>query len=53
MFESAVLVGREALRAFDLDEDEAARVDEHEYRRRDAERPASQSQSGDLHASKE
>jgi glutathione-regulated potassium-efflux system protein KefB len=52
VFESAVQMGREALRGFDLEEDEVARV-EKEYRDRDAERLARQSKSGDLHALKE
>jgi glutathione-regulated potassium-efflux system protein KefB len=51
LFESAVHMGRDALARFVGDE-EAARV-EHEYRRRDFERLASQSETGDLHASKD
>jgi glutathione-regulated potassium-efflux system protein KefB len=52
VFESAVQMGREALGCFDIAEEECARV-EREYRDRDAERFASQSRSGDLHAKKE
>jgi len=52
VFESAVLMGREALRVFDIPEEEVARV-EQEYRQRDSERLVGQSQSGDLHTLKE
>ena len=52
MFESAVVMGREALALFCVDEDEVARVEE-EYRRRDQERLDIQASSGDLHALKE
>ncbi|MDB5697784.1 MAG: sodium:proton exchanger, partial [Alphaproteobacteria bacterium] len=52
VFESAVLMGREALRAFDIPEEEVARV-EQEYRQRDTERLVGQSASGDLHTLKE
>ncbi|HEY6916131.1 MAG TPA: cation:proton antiporter [Allosphingosinicella sp.] len=52
VFESAVLMGRQALLGFGLDEEEVARV-EKEYRDRDAERLERQSKSGDLHALKE
>ncbi|MDT9597859.1 monovalent cation:proton antiporter-2 (CPA2) family protein [Sphingosinicella rhizophila] len=52
VFESAVCMGREALGAFGIDADEAARVEE-DYRRRDIERLERQSQSGDLHALQE
>ena len=51
VFESAVTMGREALKLF-VDEEEAAR-DEAEYRARDAERLAGQSKTGDLHTLKE
>ena len=51
VFESAVAMGREALKLF-VSEEEAARV-EAEYRARDAERLAGQSKSGDLHTLKE
>lgn len=51
LFESAVHMGRDALARFVGDE-EAARV-EQEYRRRDIERLASQSETGDLHASQD
>ena len=44
-------MGRDALARFVGDE-EAARV-EHEYRRRDIELLASQSETGDLHASQD
>jgi glutathione-regulated potassium-efflux system protein KefB len=49
VFESAVLMGREALSAFGFDCSEVDRV-EKEYRDRDRERLESQSRSGDLHA---
>jgi monovalent cation:proton antiporter-2 (CPA2) family protein len=49
VFESAVLMGREALARFSFTEEEIQRV-EAEFRRRDAERLADQSKSGDLHA---
>lgn len=49
VFESAVTMGRDGLRLFDLAEEEVGRV-EHEYRSRDSERLISQSQSGDLHS---
>ncbi|HEV2746254.1 MAG TPA: monovalent cation:proton antiporter-2 (CPA2) family protein [Allosphingosinicella sp.] len=48
LFESAVRMGRDALGAFDVSEQEVARV-ERAYRDRDAERLAGQSESGDLH----
>jgi glutathione-regulated potassium-efflux system protein KefB len=51
VFESAVLMGREALGRFCVSEEEIQRV-ESEFRRRDLERLESQSQSGDLHATK-
>ena len=50
--ESAVLMGREALALFCVDEEEVDRVEE-EYRRRDRERLDIQASSGDLHALKE
>jgi glutathione-regulated potassium-efflux system protein KefB len=49
MFESAVAMGRAALRASGVDAREVERVD-HEYRRRDCERLERQSRTGDLHA---
>jgi glutathione-regulated potassium-efflux system protein KefB len=52
MFESAVLMGREALAQFCVDEEEVNRV-ECEYRARDQERFDSQTASGDLFALKE
>jgi glutathione-regulated potassium-efflux system protein KefB len=52
MFESAVLMGREALAQFCVDEEEVNRV-ECEYRARDQERFDSQAASGDLFALKE
>lgn len=48
VFESAVMMGREALRTFCVPDEEAARV-EREYRRRDGERLRGQARSGDLH----
>ena len=52
VFESAVLMGREALIHFGVEPEEAARVEE-EYRARDLERLAGQTESGDLHVLKE
>jgi glutathione-regulated potassium-efflux system protein KefB len=52
LFESAVVMGRQALSALEIPEEEIARV-EDEYRTRDTERLASQSKSGDLHSLKE
>jgi glutathione-regulated potassium-efflux system protein KefB len=52
VFESATLMGREALTLFLGDEEEARRV-EQEYRDRDRERLHHQTESGDLHAMKE
>jgi hypothetical protein len=52
LFESAVLMGRDALLCFDVDEAEAGRV-EAEYRARDAERLQGQSKTGDLHTLKD
>ncbi len=51
VFESAVLMGREALTRFCVSEEEVQRV-EREFRMRDAERLAAQSKSGDLHDTK-
>jgi glutathione-regulated potassium-efflux system protein KefB len=51
VFESAVLMGRDALSAFAVPEEEVERV-EREFRRRDSERLSAQSSSGDLHATK-
>ena len=48
VFESSVLMGREALRGFSFPEEEVERV-EREFRRRDAVRLEGQSESGDLH----
>jgi len=52
LFESAVLMGREALALFCIDAEEVERV-EREYRRRDEERLDIQASTGDLHALKE
>jgi glutathione-regulated potassium-efflux system protein KefB len=52
VFESAVLMGREALRVFDTDEEDALSI-EREYRERDVARLESQTKAGDLHAAKE
>ncbi|TMJ17764.1 MAG: sodium:proton exchanger [Alphaproteobacteria bacterium] len=52
VFESAVMMGREALSLFCIDGEELARV-EAEYRERDLKRLDSQTASGDLHALKE
>jgi monovalent cation:proton antiporter-2 (CPA2) family protein len=49
LFESAVVMGRAALRASGIDAGEVERV-EREYRSRDCERLELQSASGDLHA---
>jgi hypothetical protein len=51
VFESAVMMGRDALAAFAVPEEEVERV-EREFRRRDSERLSAQSSSGDLHATK-
>jgi glutathione-regulated potassium-efflux system protein KefB len=51
VFESAVLMGREALRCFCVGDEEIERV-EREFRHRDAERLAGQTKAGDLHATK-
>jgi glutathione-regulated potassium-efflux system protein KefB len=52
VYESAVMMGREALGAFGVDAEEAARV-EQDYRARDLERLDSQTASGDLHSMKD
>lgn len=52
VFESAVCMGREALKALGV-EPEAVEQVETEYRQRDTLRLESQSESGDLHASKQ
>lgn len=52
VFESAVVMGREALRRLGVAEREVARV-EREYRVRDSERLERQSATGDLHAGAE
>ena len=49
MFESAITMGRAALRAAGVEGEEVERV-EREYRRRDCERLERQSETGDLHA---
>ena len=49
MFESAITMGRAALRAAGVESEEVERV-EREYRRRDCERLERQSETGDLHA---
>ena len=49
LFESAVVMGKAALRASGIDQQEAERV-EREYRSRDCERLERQSATGDLHA---
>ena len=52
VFESAVLMGREALAAIGVEGEEVDRV-EAQYRRRDRERLELQSKSGDLHVAKD
>jgi glutathione-regulated potassium-efflux system protein KefB len=52
LFESAVLMGREALEIVGIDAAEVDRV-EAEYRRRDLDRLELQSKSGDLHVAKD
>ena len=52
MFESAVAMGRAALKFAGIEATEIERVDQ-EYRRRDCERLERQSESGDLHAGQE
>jgi hypothetical protein len=49
LFEGAIAMGRAALRASGIPNDEIERVD-REYRMRDCERLERQSASGDLHA---
>lgn len=49
VFESAVVMGRSALKALGIADREVVRV-ESEYRRRDTERLQMQSEAGDLHA---
>jgi voltage-gated potassium channel Kch len=51
-FESSVLMGRDALKCFCVSEEEVQRV-EHEFRRRDSERLAGQTRSGDLHSTQD
>jgi monovalent cation:proton antiporter-2 (CPA2) family protein len=52
LFESAVLMGRKALKAVGIDTAEVDHVD-REYRLRDCERLERQSEAGDLHAGEE
>jgi glutathione-regulated potassium-efflux system protein KefB len=52
LFESAVVLGREALRALGVEEREVGRI-EREYRRRDARRLELQSRSGDIRIARE
>lgn len=52
LFESAVMLGREALRALGVDDREIERI-EREYRRRDARRLELQSRSGDIRIARE
>jgi len=52
LFESAVLMGRKALKAVGIEPAEVDRVD-REYRLRDCERLERQSEAGDLHAGEE
>ena len=52
VFESAVVMGREALLGFAVPEEEVARI-EAEYRARDCERLRGQTATGDLHTLKE
>jgi hypothetical protein len=52
LFESAVAMGRAALKAHGIDRQEVDRV-EREYRMRDCERLERQSATGDLHAGQE
>lgn len=52
VFESAVIMGREALGRFNLSDEEVMRI-ERAYRDRDRERLEGQSKSGDLHTLKE
>jgi hypothetical protein len=52
VFETAVCMGRGVLSALGVASEEVERV-EHEYRERDQARLDSQTESGDLHASKQ
>jgi glutathione-regulated potassium-efflux system protein KefB len=52
LFESAVLLGRDALRALGVEDREVERI-EREYRRRDARRLELQSRSGDIRIARE
>ena len=52
LFESAVVMGRKALKAVGIEPGEVERVD-REYRLRDCERLERQSETGDLHAGEE
>ena len=52
LFESAVKMGKAALKVSGIDQQEVERV-EHEYRMRDCERLERQSATGDLHAGEE
>ena len=52
LFESAVTMGKAALRAVGIEQQEIERV-EREYRLRDCERLERQTESGDLHAGQE
>ena len=52
MFESAITMGRAALKSAGIEADEIERV-EREYRARDCERLERQSETGDLHAGEE
>lgn len=52
MFESAIAMGKAALKAVGMEQEEVSRV-EREYRGRDCERLERQSQTGDLHAGEE
>ena len=52
VFESAVMMGRDALVALNVPQRDAERI-EREYRRRDEDRLVAQSRTGDLHANKE
>ncbi|MEO7276517.1 MAG: cation:proton antiporter [Sphingomicrobium sp.] len=52
LFESAVKMGRAALKSAGIDDEQVERV-EREYRARDCERLERQSQTGDLHAGEE
>jgi hypothetical protein len=52
LFDSAIVMGRAALKAAGIDKEEINRV-EREYRLRDGERLERQSATGDLHAGEE